>query len=434
MKQLALVGLGYTGLPVAVAFADAGLRVVGIDKKKALVAKVKRGMNPFEGEEPDLDDLLRRVVANGSLRATTGFSAVADSDHIVVAVDTSFDEDNWRPDIRNLKACARSVGRFLSRRSLVVIESTVAPGTCEWVVLPILERESGLRGGGDFELAHCPQGSRATPSLLHLRTTDRVVGSLTPEGAVRTMSLYSRIVRADLDATDLVTAEMVESVQSAHTDVNVAFANEVALIAQEVGADAYEVRRLVNQRPGRDMHAPTAGVGGRSLTRDGLLLSSSVHGTLGSVIREARTVNDQMPNEVMRLLEKAFEVHGVEPAGATVVVLGLSFPEGAGDTREAPALRFLEECRKHQIGHRVVDPLVKKRKGLKMYPLTPATFEGADALVLMTRHPAFVEYDYARVFDRMSHPIAVDVCDGFHREYTAMGFHYYGLGRTPTRH
>lgn len=434
MKKLAVVGLGHVGLPVAIAFADSNLRVVGIDKKKALVAKVSRGVNPFEGEEPDLDELLSRVVANGSLRATSGFSAVADSDQIIVAVGTSFDRDKYRPDIRDLKACARSVGKYLSRRSLVVIESTVAPGTCEWIVLPILERESGLSGGVDFELVHCPQGSRAGPSLLRLRTTDRVVGSLTPEGAVRATSLYSRIVEADMDATDLVTAEMVESVQSAHTDVDIAFANEVALIAQEVGADAFEVRRLVNQRPGRDMHAPGAGVGGRSLTRDGLLLRSSVPGTLGSVIHEARTVNDQMPNEVMRLLEKAFEVHDVVPAGATVVVLGLSFTEGSGNTREAPTLRFLEKCRRRQIGHRVVDPFVRKHRGVKMYPLAPATFDGADALVLMTRHPAFVAYDYARVFDWMSHPIAVDACDGFHREYTAMGFHYYGLGRTPTRH
>ena len=174
-------------------------------------------------------------------------------------------------------------------------------------------------------------------------------------------------------------------------------------------------------------------MGGHCLTKDGLLLRSIVKTTVGSMILEARWINDHMPEEMMRLLLKAFKDHGMEPKDATIVVLGLSFMEGSADTREAPTFYFLELCKDKKIGYRVVDPFVESNEDIEVFPLAPATFEGADALVLMTRHSAFVDYDYAKVIEKMAHPIAVDGRDGFHREYTALGFHYYGLGKTPTR-
>ena len=433
ITSLAVVGLGYVGLPVAAAFADSGLQVVGIDIKWDLVKKVNRGENPIKGKEPGLDELVSRVVENGMLTVTDDFAVVQDSDYILVAIDTPFDKKMNRPDLRGLEAVMRSIGKHLRKGSMVVIESTVAPGTCEGVLLPILEKKSGLKGGVDFDLVHCPERLRVGRLLLQLRTMNRVVGSLTPEGAERAIRLYSRIVEEDLDPSDLVTAELVKTAENAYRDVNIAFANEVALIAQEMGADAFEVRRLVNKCPWRDMHVPGAGVGGHCLTKDGLLLRSSVEATLGSVIMEARWINDHMPEEMMRLLLKGFRDHGVEPEGATVVVLGLSFLEESDDTREAPTFIFLEQCKEKMIGYRVVDPFVESNEDIEVFPLTPATFEGADALVLMTRHSAFVNYDYAQVIEKMAHPIAVDGRDGFHREYTALGFHYYGLGKTPTR-
>ena len=295
-----------------------------------------------------------------------------------------------------------------------------------------------MRAGADFDLAHCPAGAWAGPQPRDIRTTPRVVGGHTPRAADRAAALYARVTDAHIQTTDLATAEMVELVTTARTDVNIALANEVALVAQEVGADAFRVLDIVGDLTSTltlaDLPAPGPGAGGLALARDGWLLASAVPGHLGSVVRAARIVNDGMPAEVARLLEVALAAEGVEPAGATVVVLGLAFPAGSSDTDASPTLDLLRELKRLRVRHRrVVDPRVAALRGVRLHPLEPATFDDADALVLVTPHPEFVEFDYAEVYDRMAHPVVVDACGAFHREYEAMGFRYAGLGRTPTR-
>ena len=432
-RNLAVVGLGYVGLPVAAAFADKGMRVIGIDIDKSKVDDINAGRDPIKGKEPGLDRLIKRVVKKANLMAYTDFRGVEYSGYVIVCIDTPFDGDRGAPDYRNLERGIRAVGDHLKEGTTVIIESTVAPGTCQEVVLPNLERESGLEGGKDFHLAHCPERLQVGRLLKNLKTMNRVIGGLTPECAERARNLYQRVVKADLDITDLMTAEIVKTAENAYRDVNIAFANEVALISQELRADAYEVRRLVNKCPWRDMHIPGAGVGGHCLTKDGLLLRSSVRVGEGSMILEARRVNDEMSSRMFDLLETAWEFWRIEPGGQTIVVLGLSFLEESDDTRMSPTFAFIDECRKHDVDVRVIDPYVERSGGIITLPLEASTFQGASAIILMTRHSAFVDYDFTGIADVMSTPVIVDGRDAFVRDRMGeIGLDYYGIGKPIT--
>jgi UDP-N-acetyl-D-mannosaminuronic acid dehydrogenase len=264
---LGVVGLGYVGLPVACAFAQAGFQVIGLEQHPARAAMIDAGRSPIEGNEPGLAELLAEVSRRERLHATTDPTRLAQADIVIMCVETPVDDDH-RPRFEALGRACQQLGPVLKEGALVVVESTLAPGTMASLVRPWLESATGRTAGEGFFLGHCPERVMPGRLLVNLRGVSRVVGGQTPEVAHVMCRLYRQVVQADLDPTDLLTAELVKTTENAYRDVNIAFANEVALICAHVGGDVWKVRDLVNKSPGRQMLMPGAGVGGHCIPKD----------------------------------------------------------------------------------------------------------------------------------------------------------------------
>src|SRR5688572_2236173 len=254
--KVAVVGLGYVGVPVAASVAATGASVVGVDIDSSKVEAINAGRNPLRGREPGLSDLVKAQVRRRRLRATTDPSAVAPADVVVVAVETPIDPSTHDPVYRALKSALAGIGPYLKRGALVSIESTLAPGSMERVVRPTLERASKKKAGRDFHLVHCPERVTAGKLLYNLTNLHRVLGAPDPRAARKAIAFYERFLKGDLHLTDWTTAELAKTAENAYWDVQIAFANEIALISEEVGVDAYRVRELVNTCPYRAMLLP----------------------------------------------------------------------------------------------------------------------------------------------------------------------------------
>ena len=261
--RLAVIGLGYVGLPVAAMLAEVGFDVLGVELRPERVEKINAGICPIEGKEPGLAELMAGVIRSGKLRATTDYTDLKDRDVILIDVETPVDEKN-EPRYEALRAVLKSLGAVLKASALVIVESTIAPRTMMDMVLPLLEESSPKRTNVDFYLGNCPERVMPGKLLQNLRSLSRVVGGMTPETAETMVVMYRYIVQADLDPVDCITAELVKTAENAYRDVQIAFANEVAMICESVGADVWKVRELVNKSPYRQMHLPGAGVGGTS--------------------------------------------------------------------------------------------------------------------------------------------------------------------------
>jgi UDP-N-acetyl-D-mannosaminuronic acid dehydrogenase len=400
---LAVIGLGYVGIPVACALAQAGFRVIGVDIRQRVVDAINAGRSPVEGDEPGLNELVAQVVASRRLHATADYSWLSAADIILVCVETPVD-DNHRPGYAALRAVCQSLGPVLKPGALVIIESTVAPGTTNGLVASLLEESSGRRAGVDFYLGVCPERVMPGKLLANLRTMSRVCGGLTPETATTMQSLYRQFVQGELDAVDTVTAEIVKTAENAYRDVQIAFANEVALICEAAGADVWQVRELVNKSPQRHMHLPGAGVGGHCIPKDPWLLAHAAAGRVPlRLIPAARAVNEGMPLHVAGLVEEALGELGAALSAARIAILGYAYLEDSDDTRNSPSAILAARLR--ELGAEVVihDPWVKEHQGDMINKVA-----GCDAIVLMVKHRAYHDLDLRLLGPIMRRPVAVD--------------------------
>ena len=389
--RLGVVGLGYVGLPVACALAGAGFRVTGVELRPERVAAINAGRSPIEGDEPGLADLLAKAVASGRFRATTKYDDLHDADVVTINVETPVDDHDHKPRFQALKAACASLGAVLREGALVIVESTVAPGTTDRIVRPILEEASGREVNEGFYLGHCPERVMPGKLLANIKNVSRVCGGSTPETAATMVALYRHIVRAELDTADCVTAELVKTTENAYRDVQIAFANEVALICESVCADVWKVRELVNKVPYRDMHRPGPGVGGHCIPKDPWLLAAGAGEDVPlRLIPAARAVNDNMPLHVADLVVEALRGAGREVAGSRVAVLGYSYLADSGDTRNSPSEALVARLR--DLGADVVihDPWVEGYQGD-----VNDRVRGCDAAVLMVEHSAYRALDWA---------------------------------------
>lgn len=380
--RVVVLGLGYVGLPVACLFAEAGFPVVGIRRNHEKVDMLNRGVCPIEGKEPGLAELVAQVVVEGRFHATTDYEVCREAQVALIAVETPVDLVMKKPDYAALRSALIDLGPNLSRGMMVIVESTIAPGTMEQVVKPLLEETSGLRVSDDFYLVNCPERVMPGKLLRNIRTLHRVVGGMNPEAAELAVRFYQHVVQADLDPVDCLTAELVKTMENTYRDVQIAFANEMALLCESMGADVWRVRELVNKSPYRDMHLPGAGVGGHCLPKDPWLLISNAGDSFQSrLIPAARAINDGMPLHVADLVVDALREAGRDIAGARVAVLGYAYLENSDDTRNSPSAVLVE--RLYELGAEVLvhDPYVPEYRGDLLERV-----RGCDAVVVMVRH------------------------------------------------
>ncbi len=401
--KVAVIGLGYVGLPVACIFAQAGFDVLGVDINPERIDKINAGQSPIEGDEPGLAELLAKVVSGGRLRATADYAALANINIVLVAVETPVDENNV-PRYAALKAAMTDLGKVITPGALVVVESTIAPGTMQSVVRPILEAQSGLKANTDFYIGACPERVMPGKLLANLRRMSRVCGGGTPETAAVMVEFYRNIVEADLDAADIITAELVKTTENAYRDVQIAFANEVAKICEANGADVWKVRELVNKSPSRNMHLPGAGVGGHCIPKDPWLLAYSANGRVPlHLIPAARAVNESMPGHVAEMTLRALKAAGVKPENAKIAVLGYAYLENSDDTRHSPTAALVDYLQNTVAEIRIHDPWVEPYRADVW-----ETVAGCDAVVLMVKHDAYRDLDFARLKTLLRTPIFVD--------------------------
>ena len=350
--DVAVIGLGYIGLPTAAIIARAGCRVLGVDVTEKVVDTINRG--EIHIEEVDLDGLVQGVVARGLLSAST---VVAPADVFVIAVPTPFDKDH-APDISYVLAATRSVAAVLKAGDVVILESTSPVGTTEAMRDVIAEMRPDLKIPGmtattpDISIAYCPERVLPGRILEELTNNDRSIGGITPRCARKALAFYKLFVRGACVVTDSRSAEMTKLVENAYRDVNIAFANELSIVADRMGLDVWEVIRLANRHPRVNILSPGPGVGGHCIAVDPWFI---VHGAPEEtpLIRTARGVNDGKIRHVIRKAEALIEAH----PGTRVACLGLAFKANIDDFRESPA-RLVAATLARRFGDRihVVEP------------------------------------------------------------------------------
>lgn len=433
---IAICGLGYVGLPVALLFARAGFRVFGVDRNEERIAKIQCGQNPIEGKEPGLKELLRVVHQKGNFQATDDIETYKQADIIIVAVETPVEDRSHEPAYVALRGALKDIGQNMKKGTLVIIESTIAPGTMENIVKPVLEQESGWRVNKGFLLANCPERLMPGHLLENIENYNRAVGGANQKASSLAKELYKHIAKGEIEETDCLTAEIVKAGENTYRDVQIAFANEMALLCEAMGANVWEVRRLINncKRKGetrfealRQMHLPGAGVGGHCIPKDSWLLVYGAKGLLEpKLIPFARHINDFMPQHTFHLLKNAFAEVGKDIEGAKIAVLGYAYAGNSDDCRNTPTESLLKYLRNIGAEITVHDPFVKEYK----MPLEEA-LKGAQALVLMADHDQYKKLKSLKSLKSLmsSKPIIIDGRNVFSKEKARkLGFLYKGIG------
>jgi len=406
-KRIAMVGLGYIGLPTAAIMASRGLDVIGIDVNQDAVDTINQG--EIHIVEPDLDIVVRSAVNTGKLRATTEAEA---ADAFLIAVPTPF-EDGHKPDLSYIESAARLIAPVLEAGNLVVLESTSPVGTTEKLAAWIAEQRPDLsfpqqqKEHADVQIAHCPERVLPGYVLQELVSNDRIIGGMTPHCAEAATRLYKNFVKGDCLATTARTAELSKLTENAFRDVNIAFANELSLVCDKLGVNVWELIELANRHPRVSILQPGPGVGGHCIAVDPWFIVDSAPEE-SRLIRTAREVNDSKPRYVIDRVRRRAE-RFKEP---TIACFGLAFKANIDDLRESPAIDIALELAKEHLGNLLlVEPNINKlpdafAKNEKVSLVgIEAALDQADILVGLVDHDEFKMLNA----DALKEKIVIDV-------------------------
>jgi UDP-N-acetyl-D-mannosaminuronic acid dehydrogenase len=454
IRKIGVIGMGYVGIPAAALFADSPAfeRVYGFQRESPTsgykIAMLNRGESPLRGEEPGLAELLKSVVAAGKFQCTADFSKVADLDAVTLSIQTPFlNKDDLLPDFSALTDGVLQVGRHLQPGMLVVLESTVTPGTTDGMARNILEQESGLVAGKDFALAHAPERVMAGRLLKNIREHDRCVGGIDEVSTKRATELYTPVLTlGKVIPMTATAAEVTKTAENTFRDLQIAAANELALYCEAMGINFYDVRAGIDSIKGegitRAMLWPGAGVGGHCLTKDTYHLERGVQvlgkGTLDYPENEpslyvlARRINDFMPTHMFRLTADALKLAGFTLKGGKVAILGWAFLSNSDDTRNTPSEPFRDSCIREGAQVTVHDPYVSVYPGVPILSSIDEAVKGADAIVIFAGHHQYRILD-PKVLKNLSgkkHPVIIDGRNLIDPDaYIHEGFVYKGIGR-----
>ncbi len=430
---IAVIGLGYVGLPTAVNFAENGFRVIGVNRTPEKVSALNNGACYLT--DLSLDERVANVVRRKLLSATTDtVEATSRSDVIVITLPTPVTADK-RPDLSHVIAAGRGIAQGLGRNKLVVLESTVYPGVVEDVLMPILEA-SGLRAGVDFGLAYCPERYNPGDSAHGIVDVVRVVGGITPEWTTVTAQLYRNNAKDVVTVKDIKTAEAAKIIENIQRDLNIALMNELALIFERLHIDIMDVIKAAATKWNFNVYYPGAGVGGHCLPVDPyyLVQKAAELGYHSKIITAGRAINDAMPMHILDLTVDALNQRERPVNHSKIAILGFSYKENVGDYRESPTEVLARELVKRGADIHLVDPYIDDSiLGVFGTPekTAYAALDAADALVLMTAHREFEVLDLARVKDAMRTAVIVDGRRIFDPETAKkLGFTYRGVGAT----
>jgi nucleotide sugar dehydrogenase len=431
--KLCVVGLGYVGLPTATIFAEKGFSVIGCDVKEDVVKLVSAGKSPLE--DLNIDARVNGAVKNRKLTASMHVSeAVRKSDVVLIIVPTPTGR-GFEPDLQYVVSAGESVRMGLKRGQLVVLESTVYPGVTEEILKPILEK-SGMRVNKDFGLAYCPERYNPGDSAHTIDKVVRVIGATSDDWAKVASKLYEQVTRVVI-VKDIKTAEMAKIIENTQRDLNIALMNEIALICERIGIDIMDVIDAAATKWNFNVYYPGAGVGGHCLPKDPWYLVKAAErlGYHAQVITAGRRVNDYMPHHMFDLLLKAMNETNRSVKGSAIVVLGLSYKENVGDTRNSPALGLIRDIKEMGGVVRSVDPYVDEKTAKGEFGVDEhirridSAADGADAIVIVTAHKEFKSLDLVKLRKRMRTPIIIDGRRAVDKKRAIrLGFTYKNIG------
>ena len=389
-QTVSMIGLGYIGLPTAAVMASRGVKVIGVDINQHAVDTINQGR--IHIVEPDLEALVHEVVRTGKLRATTKAEA---ADAFLIAVPTPFKGD-YEPDMVYVEAASRSIAPVIKKGDLVILESTSPVGSAEqmanWLAeaRPDLTFPQQVGEASDISIAYCPERVLPGQVIHELVSNDRVVGGMTPRCAARAASLYKTFVKGDCIITNARTAEMCKLTENSFRDVNIAFANELSLICDELDINVWELIRLANHHPRVNILQPGPGVGGHCIAVDPWFIVHKSPKT-ARLIRTAREVNDHKPHYVIDKVKVA----AAKLKNPKIACLGLAFKADIDDLRESPSVEIVHHLKELNIGELYVSEphvseLPKSLTGANViFAEAEEAIAKADIVLLLVNHQAF---------------------------------------------
>lgn len=379
MNKICVLGLGYIGLPTASILATHGFKVIGVDVNETVINMLEKGKPHIK--EPGLKTIVEAAIKSGNLTPTT---KPEEADVFIIAVPTPLTEDK-RADMGFVKAATESIVPCLHKGNLIILESTSPPGTTKELVVPILT-ESGLKIGEEVYVAHCPERVLPGRILKEIIENDRIIGGINRESAEKAKELYSTFVEGEIHLTDATTAEMVKLMENTYRDVNIALANELSILCNKLGIDAWKVIGLANKHPRVNLHRPGPGVGGHCLPVDPWFIVEKFPED-AKLIRLSREINDAQPRHVLEAIEKA--IQGLKEPKVTI--LGVSYKGNVDDTRESPAKEIIHLLRERNYITAAYDPRVNSFE-VELSGLEEA-FQNSDCAVIMADHDEFKYLD-----------------------------------------
>lgn len=379
--KVCVVGLGYIGLPTALMMASHGVDVVGVDYSKKVVSELSSGQLTFE--EEGLEEAFQDALQAG-IKFTGEYQK---ADLYIVAVPTPYDKDTKKIDASFVVNAANSVLDVCEPGAIIVIESTISPGTVDRFVRPAIEAR-GLEIGKDIHLAHAPERIIPGNMINELIHNNRTIGADSEEIAQAVKLVYQSFCEGDIAITDIRTAEMTKVVENTFRDINIAYANELAKICRQAGMDVHEVIRIANCHPRVNILSPGPGVGGHCISVDPWFLVGD-YPELANLIRQARTINDSMPEFVMNRTYDIMHENGIDDV-SRIGFYGLTYKENVDDVRESPTLQLIESMGRHlcaqESGVKVYDPYIAEDIVANQMHDLQAFLDAVDMVVVMVGH------------------------------------------------
>lgn len=373
-----IIGLGYIGLPTALIMAAHGIEIVGTDYNKELVATLNKGMPTFK--EEGLDELFQSAV-KGGIKFTTEYQV---TDVYIVSVPTPYNKFSKKVDAYYVIAAVKDIMQICPKGAIVVIESTVSPGTIEKYVRPII-KENGFKIGEDINLVHAPERIIPGNMMYELLHNNRTIGVDDRTIGEKVKKLYSSFCQGEIVLTDIKTAEMTKVVENTFRAVNIAFANELAKICRHDNMDVYEIIRICNMHPRVNILQPGPGVGGHCISVDPWFLVGD-YPFLAKVIDESMKTNDGMPDFILNRIYEIMKENKMTNI-TRVGLYGLTYKENVDDMRESPTLQLLESQERHlATGLKVYDPFIKKDVVKNQYHRLDEFLDAVDFVVIMVKH------------------------------------------------
>jgi UDP-N-acetyl-D-glucosamine dehydrogenase len=423
LKTVAVIGLGYVGLPLAVRAKEKGYDVIGFDTDEKKIALLKQGKSPIK------DEFLEKNISKYFFKATNNQKDIAKADVVLICVPTPVDE-MFYPDLTPVISASNLVAKNMKKGALVVLESTVNPGVSEEVVKPIFEK-AGLVVGKDVYLAHCPERINPGDPKWNVSNIPRVVGSFDKTGLDMAYAFYTSIVDGKIRKMKSIReAEAVKIVENSFRDINIAFVNELARSFDVLGIDVKDVILGAATKPFAFMpHFPSCGVGGHCIPVDPyyLIERAKQSGFDHEFLKIAREINNSMPSYTVELLQDALNAVKLPLNGTAVGVLGLAYKANIDDMRESPAFKIIKHLEKHRAKVETYDPYVKNKSTIKSLD---SILKKSQVLILVTDHKEFKEALTPALLKKHNIKVIVDGKNCLDKQiFLKSGIIYKGIGR-----